>query len=231
MRLEQIRDKAYRDARRKVPNPIFGANMQEHGETEEEVIRSIEDWFRDEMFVRSMQVLHQKRPKYRLQSLESYFCELTEAMKLAGATVFRVCDDDSIVLVKFDKTVYRLRLSGVVKLEIPLIENVTMNAAPNEVARLLAMIHEIEIPSKAILKESLKQYKWHKIMEVSAFRLIEDVLKEHRCGCYIHICGKDRLKLLIYGKEASNMNDIFMIYTDLNNIRNDLIDSLGNRRM
>ena len=143
MQLEQIRDKAYSDAIRRVPNPSFGASIHEYGETEQEVLKSIDDRFRD------------------------------------------------------------------------------------EVARLLAMIQEIQIPSEAIFEESQKQYKWHQVMKVSALRLIEDVLKEHNCGCSIHICGKDRLKLMVYGKIEDDMNDIFTIHTNLKNIRNDLIARLG----
>jgi hypothetical protein len=65
------------------------------------------------------------------------------------------------------------------------------------------------------------------VIEVSALRLIEDVLKEHNCGCSIHICGKDRLKLMVYGKIDDDINDIFTIHTNLKNIRNDLIARLG----
>ena len=129
--------------------------------------------------------------------------------------------------VRIGEVVYRLRLSGVVKLEKPIMEDVTMNADPDEVARLLAMIQEIQIPSEAIFEESQKQYKWHQVIEVSALHLIEDVLKEHNCGCSIHICGKDRLKLMVYGKIDDDINDIFTIHTNLKNIRNDLIARLG----
>lgn len=73
------------------------------------------------------------------------------------------------------------------KLEIPFYEDVTVNADPDEVARLLAMIQEIQIPSEAIFEESQKLYKWHQMMKVSALRLIEDVLKEHNCGCSCNI--------------------------------------------
>ena len=48
MQLEQIRDKAYRDARRRVPNPSFGASIHKYGETDQEVMKSINDMFRDE---------------------------------------------------------------------------------------------------------------------------------------------------------------------------------------
>ena len=228
MQLEDIRDKVYRDTRRMVKNPSFGASIHEYGETEEQVRLSIEDWFRDEMFIRSIKLLHQKRPKYKYESIENYFIELTEAMKSAGATVSRICDDGFIMLVKFNETDYRLRLSGVVKLEIPTIEDVTMEADPNEVAQLLSMIHEIQIPSEDILKESLKQYKWHQVMKVTVERLIEDILMEHNCGCSIHICGKDRIKLLVYGKAPDNMNDIFTIHTDMKNVRTDLLARIGN---
>ena len=39
MQLEQIRDKAYSDAIRRVPNPSFGASIHEYGETEQEVLK------------------------------------------------------------------------------------------------------------------------------------------------------------------------------------------------
>jgi hypothetical protein len=107
------------------------------------------------------------------------------------------------------------------------MEDVTMNADPNDAARLLAMIQDIHIPSEDILDKSLQLYKWHQVIEVSALRLIEDVLKEHNCGCCIHICGRDRVQLLVYGKEEDNMKDFYTIHTDLNNIRNDLIARLG----
>lgn len=227
MQLEQIRDKAYSDAIRRVPNPSFGASIHEYGETEQEVLKSIDDRFRDEVFIRSMELLHEKRPKYAYESLESYYFELIEALKSAGASVSAVSDDSWSMDVRIGEVVYRLRLSGVVKLEKPIMEDVTMNADPDEVARLLAMIQEIQIPSEAIFEESQKQYKWHQVMKVSALRLIEDVLKEHDCGCSIHICGKDRLKLMVYGKIEDDMNDIFTIHTNLKNIRNDLIARLG----
>lgn len=227
MQLEQIRDKAYSDAIRRVPNPSFGASIHEYGETEQEVLKSIDDRFRDEVFIRSMELLHEKRPKYAYESLESYYFELIEALKSAGASVSAISDDSWSMDVRIGEVVYRLRLSGVVKLEKPIMEDVTMNADPDEVARLLAMIQEIQIPSEAIFEESQKQYKWHQVIEVSALHLIEDVLKEHNCGCSIHICGKDRLKLMVYGKIDDDMNDIFTIHTNLKNIRNDLIARLG----
>ena len=87
MQLEQIRDKAYSDAIRKVPNPSFGASIHEYGETEQEVLNSIDDRFRDEVFIRSMELLHEKRPKYRYESPEGYYFELTEAFKSAGASL------------------------------------------------------------------------------------------------------------------------------------------------
>ena len=227
MQLEQIKDKAYRDVLRRVPNPSFGASIHEYGETEQEVLKSIDDRFRDEVFIRSMELLHEKRPKYRYESPEGYYFELTEAFKSAGASLLIVRDDPWSTNVIFSKAIYRLRLSGVMKLEIPFYEDVTVNADPDEVARLLAMIQEIQIPSEAIFEESQKQYKWHQVMKVSALRLIEDVLKEHNCGCSIHICGKDRLKLMVYGTIEDDMNYIFTIHTNLKNIRNDLIARLG----
>ena len=227
MQLEQIRDKAYRDARRRVPNPSFGASIHKYGETDQEVMKSINDRFRDEMFVRSMELLHEKRPKYAYDSLVSYYLELIEAMKSAGGAVSVVSGDAWSMDVRFGDMVYRLRLSGVVKLENPIMEDVTMNADPNDAARLLAMIQDIHIPSEDILDKSLQLYKWHQVIEVSALHLIEDVLKEHNCGCSIHICGKDRLKLMVYGKIDDDMNDIFTIHTNLKNIRNDLIARLG----
>ena len=153
MQLEQIRDKAYSDAIRRVPNPSFGASIHEYGETEQEVLKS------------------------------------------AGSAVSVVSGDAWSMDVRFGDMVYRLRLSGVVKLENPIMEDVTMNADPNDAALLLAMIQDIHIPSEDILDKSLQLYKWHQVIEVSALHLIEDVLKEHNCGCSIHICGKDRLKL------------------------------------
>ncbi len=227
MQLEQIRDKAYSDAIRRVPNPSFGASIHEYGETEQEVLKSIDDRFRDEVFIRSMELLHEKRPKYAYESLESYYLELIEALKSAGAAVSVVSGDAWSMDVRFGDMVYRLRLSGVVKLENPIMEDVTMNADPNDAARLLAMIQDIHIPSEDILDKSLQLYKWHQVIEVSAMHLIEDVLKEHNCGCCIHICGRDRLQLLVYGKEEDNMKDFYTIHTDLNNIRNDLIARLG----
>ena len=227
MQLEQIRDKAYRDARRRVPNPSFGASIHKYGETDQEVMKSINDRFRDEMFVRSMELLHEKRPKYAYGSLEGYYFELIDSLKSAGALISTVSDDAWSTKVTFSKAIYRLRLSGVIKLEIPFFENVTMNADPDETAQLLAMIQDIQIPSEAILDESLKLYKWHEVMTVSVVRLIEDVLMEHNCGCSIHICGKDRIKLLVYGKIDDDINDIFTIHTNLKNIRNDLIARLG----
>ena len=104
----------------------------------------------------------------------------------------------------------------------------TVNADPNETAQLLAMVQDIQIPSEDILKESLKRYKWHEVMTVSIVRLIEDVLMEHNCGCSIHICGKDRIKLLVYGKAPDNMNDLFTIHTELKNVRTDLLARIGN---
>lgn len=227
MQLEQIKDKAYRDVIRRVPNHSFGISIHEYGETQQEVLTSIEDRFRDKLFIRSMELLHEKCPKYAYESLESYYLELIEALKSAGGAVSVVSGDAWSMDVRFGDMVYRLRLSGVVKLENPIMEDVTMNADPDEVARLLAMIQEIQIPSEAIFEESQKQYKWHQVMKVSALRLIEDVLKEHNCGCCIHICGRDRLQLLVYGKEEDNMKDFYTIHTDLNNIRNDLIARLG----
>lgn len=227
MQLEQIKDKAYRDVIRRVPNPSFVASIHEYGETEQEVLKSIDDRFRDEMFIRSMELLHEKRPKYAYESLESYYLELIEALKSAGAAVSVVSGDAWSMDVRFGDMVYILRLSGVVKLENPIMEDVTMNADPNDAARLLAMIQDIHIPSEDILDKSLQLYKWHQVIEVSALRLIEDVLKEHNCGCCIHICGRDRLQLLVYGKEEDNMKDFYTIHTDLNNIRNDLIARLG----
>lgn len=227
MQLEQIKDKAYRDVIRRVPNHSFGISIHEYGETQQEVLTSIEDRFRDKLFIRSMELLHEKRPKYAYESLESYYLELIEALKSAGAAVSVVSGDAWSMDVRFGDMVYRLRLSGVVKLENPIMEDVTMNADPNDAARLLAMIQDIHIPSEDILDKSLQLYKWHQVIEVSALRLIEDVLKEHNCGCCIHICGRDRLQLLVYGKEEDNMKDFYTIHTDLNNIRNDLIARLG----
>ena len=227
MQLEQIRDKAYSDAIRRVTNPSFGASIHEYGETEQEVLKSIDDRFRDEVFIRSMELLHEKRPKYAYESLESYYLELIEALKSAGGAVSVVSGDAWSMDVRFGDMVYRLRLSGVVKLENPIMEDVTMNADPNDAARLLAMIQDIHIPSEDILDKSLQLYKWHQVIEVSALHLIEDVLKEHNCGCSIHICGKDRLKLMVYGKIDDDINDIFTIHTNLKNIRNDLIARLG----
>ena len=227
MQLEQIKDKAYRDVIRRVPNHSFGISIHEYGETQQEVLTSIEDRFRDKLFIRSMELLHEKRPKYAYESLESYYLELIEALKSAGAAVSVVSGDAWSMDVRFGDMVYRLRLSRVVKLENPIMEDVTMNADPNDVARLLAMIQDIHIPSEDILDKSLRLYKWHQVIEVSALRLIEDVLKEHNCGCCIHICGRDRLQLLVYGKEEDNMKDFYTIHTDLNNIRNDLIARLG----
>lgn len=227
MQLEQIKGKAYRDVIRRVPNHSFGISIHEYGETQQEVLTSIEDRFRDKLFIRSMELLHEKRPKYAYESLESYYLELIEALKSAGAAVSVVSGDAWSMDVRFGDMVYRLRLSGVVKLENPIMEDVTMNADPNDAARLLAMIQDIHIPSEDILDKSLQLYKWHQVIEVSALRLIEDVLKEHNCGCCIHICGRDRLQLLVYGKEEDNMKDFYTIHTDLNNIRNDLIARLG----
>ena len=227
MQLEQIKDKAYRDVIRRVPNHSFGISIHEYGETQQEVLTSIEDRFRDKLFIRSMELLHEKRPKYAYESLESYYLELIEALKSAGAAVSVVSGDAWSMDVRFGDMVYRLRLSGVVKLENPIMEDVTMNADPNDAALLLAMIQDIHIPSEDILDKSLQLYKWHQVIEVSALRLIEDVLKEHNCGCCIHICGRDRLQLLVYGKEEDNMKDFYTIHTDLNNIRNDLIARLG----
>lgn len=227
MQLEQIKDKAYRDVIRRVPNHSFGISIHEYGETQQEVLTSIEDRFRDKLFIRSMELLHEKRPKYAYESLESYYLELIEALKSAGAAVSVVSGDAWSMDVRFGDMVYRLRLSGVVKLENPIMEDVTMNADPNDAARLLAMIQDIHIPSEYILDKSLQLYKWHQVLKVSALRLIEDVLKEHNCGCCIHICGRDRLQLLVYGKEEDNMKDVYTIHTDLNNIRNDLIARLG----
>jgi hypothetical protein len=226
MQLEQIKDKAYRDVIRRVPNHSFGISIHEYGETQQEVLTSIEDRFRDEVFIRSMELLHEKRPKYAYESLESYYFELIEALKSAGASVSAVSDDSWSMDVRIGEVVYRLRLSGVVKLEKPIMEDVTMNADPNDAALLLAMIQDIHIPSEDILDKSLQLYKWHQVIEVSALHLIEDVLKEHNCGCSIHICGKDRLKLMVYGKIDDDINDIFTIHTNLKNIRNDLIARL-----
>ena len=228
MQLEQIKDKAYRDVIRRVPNPSFDASIHEYGETEQEVLKSIDDRFRDEVFIRSMELLHEKRPKYAYESLESYYLELIEALKSAGGAVSVVSGDAWSMDVRFGDMVYRLRLSGVVKLENPIMEDVTMNADPNDAALLLAMIQDIHIPSEDILDKSLQLYKWHQVIEVSALHLIEDVLKEHNCGCSIHICGKDRLKLMVYGKDPDNMNDIFTIHTDLKNVRTDLLAWIGN---
>jgi hypothetical protein len=227
MQLEQIKDKAYRDVIRRVPNHSFGISIHEYGETQQEVLTSIEDRFRDKLFIRSMELLHEKRPKYAYESLESYYLELIEALKSAGGAVSVVSGDAWSMDVRFGDMVYRLRLSGVVKLENPIMEDVTMNADPNDAALLLAMIQNIHIPSEDILDKSLQLYKWHQVIEVSALHLIEDVLKEHNCGCSIHICGKDRLKLMVYGKIDDDINDIFTIHTNLKNIRNDLIARLG----
>jgi hypothetical protein len=227
MQLEQIKDKAYRDVIRRVPNHSFGISIHEYGETQQEVLTSIEDRFRDKLFIRSMELLHERRPKYAYESLESYYLELIEALKSAGGAVSVVSGDAWSMDVRFGDMVYRIRLSGVVKLENPIMEDVTMNADPNDAALLLAMIQDIHIPSEDILDKSLQLYKWHQVIEVSALHLIEDVLKEHNCGCSIHICGKDRLKLMVYGKIDDDINDIFTIHTNLKNIRNDLIARLG----
>lgn len=65
------------------------------------------------------------------------------------------------------------------KLEIPFYEDVTVNADPDEVARLLAMIQEIQIPSEAIFEESHKQYKWHQVMKVSVYSFRTPKQKEY----------------------------------------------------
>lgn len=226
MKLEQIKNKAYREARRKAPSPNFGTSIHEYGETHEQVMHSIEEKFRDEMACSALHLLHSTHPRYAYESLNSYYFELIKAFEDVGASVYEINHTPWNVKVEFPKAEYCLRVSGSVKLDCSFIESITMHAAPSEVAQLLAMIQDIQIPHDHIFKESLKLYSCEKIMRTSALALIEDVLEEHSCGCSIHISGKDKMKILVYGRKPENMEIFFTLHTDLEKLREELIAKL-----
>ena len=222
MELEKIKRKAYRAARRETPTPNFGTSMHEHGETEEQVMHSIEEKFRDEMACSALHLLHSTHPRYVYESLNSYYFELIKAFEDVGASVYEINDTPWNVRIEFPKADYCLRASGSVKFDCSFIESITLHAAPSEVAQLMAMIQNVRIPYAEILKESLKLYNCEKIMRASALALIGDVLEEHSCGCSIHISRKDKLNMMVYGKKPENMEIFFTLHTDLENIRKEL---------
>ena len=227
MTLEQIRDEAWREAVRKAPSPNFGISMQEYGETEEQVMKSIEDRFRDELFYSAMRQLHSQRPQYKYESLNRYYFELIKALEDVGAAVYEANDTPWQVIVEFAQATYRLRVSGSVKMGPPILDNVSMRTEPNETAQLIALIQDVQGPGEEILKESMKLYSCEKIMRTSALALIEDVLEEHSCGCSIHISGKDKMKIMVYGRKPQNKDLLFTFRTDLGNIRKDLLKKLA----
>ena len=227
MKLEQIKNKAYREARRKAPSPNFGTSIHEYGETHEQVMHSIEDKFRDEMACSALHLLHSTHPRYAYESLNSYYFELIKAFEDVGASVYEINHTPWNVKVEFPKAEYCLRASGSVTMDCSFIESTTMHAAPSEVAQLLAMIQDVQVPGEEILKESMKLYSCEKIMRTSALALIEDVLEEYSCGCSIHISGKDKMKILVYGRKPQNKDLLFTFKTDLGNIRKDLLKKLA----
>ena len=212
---------------RKAPSPNFGISMQEYGETEEQVMKSIEDRFRDELFYSAMRQLHSQRPQYKYESLNRYYFELIKALEDVGAAVYEANDTPWQVIVEFAQATYRLRVSGSVKMGPPILDNVSMRTEPNETAQLIALIQDVQGPGEEILKESMKLYSCEKIMRTSALALIEDVLEEHSCGCSIHISGKDKMKIMVYGRKPQNKDLLFTFRTDLGNIRKDLLKKLA----
>lgn len=130
MKLEQIKNKAYREARRKAPSPNFGTSIHEYGETHEQVMHSIEEKFRDEMACSALHLLHSTHPRYAYESLNSYYFELIKAFEDVGASVYEINHTPWNVKVEFPKAEYCLRASGSVKLDCSFIESTTMYAAP-----------------------------------------------------------------------------------------------------
>lgn len=227
MTLEQIRDEAWREAVRKAPSPNFGISMQEYGETEEQVMKSIEDRFRDELFYSAMRQLHSQRPQYKYESLNRYYFELIKALEDVGAAVYEANDTPWQVIVEFAQATYRLRVSGSVKMGPPILDNVSMRTEPNETAQLLAMIQDVQVPHDYIFKESMKLYSCQKIVCTSAHHLIDDILHEHSCSCSIYVCENEKMKIMVYGNKPQNKDLLFTFKTDLGNIRKDLLKKLA----
>jgi hypothetical protein len=227
MTLEQIRDEAWREAVHNVPNANFGISMQEYGETEEQVMKSIEDSFRDELFYSAMRQLHSQRPQYKYESLNRYYFELIKALEDVGAAVYESNDTPWIVQVEFAQATYRLRVSGSVKMGPPILDNVSMRTEPNETAQLIALIQDVQVPGEEILKESMKLYSCQKIVRTSAHHLIDDILHEHSCSCSIYVCENEKMKIMVYGNKPANKDMVFTFRTDLGNIRKDLLKKLA----
>lgn len=227
MKLEQIKNKAYREARRKAPSPNFGTSIHEYGETHEQVMHSIEDRFRDELFYSAMRQLHSQRPQYKYESLNRYYFELIKALEDVGAAVYESNDTPWIVQVEFAQATYRLRVSGSVKMGPPILDSVSMRTEPNETAQLIALIQDVQVPGEDILKESMKLYSCQKIVRTSAHHLIDDILHEHSCSCSIYVCENVKMKILVYGRKPENKDLLFTFRTDLGNIRKDLLKKLA----
>ena len=227
MQLEEIKEKAFQIARLETPSPNFGISMHEHGETEEVTIWSIDDRFRDVMFYYSLELLQSNYPLYRYESLESYYFELIKALEDVGAAVYEHDDLPWRVRVEFDKVIYSLRVSECVKLETMGLEEIALMAEPGDIAQLLAMIQDVQIPHEEILQESLKLYHCQKIMRVSVMALIEDLLEEHSCGCSIHVRSNGKLCLMVYGCKPDNMDVFFTIETDLEHVRDEVVAGLA----
>lgn len=226
MTLEQIKAKAWEEAVLNSPTPSFGSSLHEHGETEQEVMMSIDHRFRDEIFLSSMRLLNENRPPHKSDSQGIYFSEIYTALNDAGASVFIVCHDPWHANVSIGLSSYELTFCDVVKMEINMRGGVTMHASPDDITQLILLLQDIEVPYEQIMKESLIQYNCQKIMQTSAMHIIGDILEENAIDCSIHLSGKDRMKIMVYGKEPDNMDIFFTIETDLDNVRKDLLERL-----
>ena len=181
MDLKKIRDKARKYAVSRTPDPIFGVRLHEHGETEQRVMMSIDKRFRDNLFIRSMQLLNDEREPYECESPGIYFCEIFNALKDAGASVFIVCHDPWHANISFKKSSCELTFCDVVKMEIEMFGGVTMHASPDDIVQLILLLQKIRVPHDKLLKESLKQYNCQKIMEVTAMHLKADQSSKASC--------------------------------------------------
>ena len=181
MDLKRIRDKARKYAVAKTPDPAFGASMHEHGKTEQKVMMWIDKSFRDNLFIRSMQLLNDERAPYEYESPGIYFCEIFNALKDAGASVFIVCNDPWHANISFEKSSCELTFCDVVKMEIEMFGSVTMHASPDDIVQLILLLQKIRVPHDKLLKESLKQYNCQKILQVTAMHLKADHSSKASC--------------------------------------------------
>ena len=231
MELYEIVNKAYRDARRKIPNADLVSMVFESSYPSKLVSHALREKFMDRFVIYSLQLLNKRCGAYPSHASKQYRDLLFHALKANGARKTD-CLDTPFPYISFGNQPYAVihRQDDQIALQtIHYHASINVCADPWKVAELLAMVHEYPIAEtlyEEIYRESCDLYRLHKRMESCAHELIDDILENGRFTFTLTLCSTEKFRI----KLLEGAYFVAIIFTDLQHIREDITNTIANHK-